>query len=128
MMETCMDLGSFSRCIFNAHAFFSLMKHMCTLLSSSATMVSFFKGCTFQIRVMGISISFTPCTLSYEALPLYFSCSFKVSVCAVGTFPLVQRQACSLQAHFLVHKRHGGLVIYVHNRQHDIFLLEEMGT
>src|SRR5437660_10384460 len=81
MNGICMDLGSSSRCIFNAHAFFSLMKHMCALLSSRATMVSFFRGCTFQIRVTGISISLIPHALSYEALAFFLSHLIRVSIC-----------------------------------------------
>ena len=71
MMGTCMDLGSFSRCIFNAHVFFSLMKHMWAPLSKSTIMVSFFSSYTFQIRVTGILISFIPHGHSCGALAFY---------------------------------------------------------
>src|SRR5947209_4537920 len=73
MTGTYMALGSFSRYTFNDCAFLLLMKHMWALLSNSATIVSFFKGCTFQMSVMGILISFTPCALNCGALTFCFS-------------------------------------------------------
>src|SRR5438445_746214 len=109
MTGTCIDLGSSSRCIRKDLAFFSLMKHMWAPLFNRATMVSFCNGCTFQMRVTGISISFTPRALNCGTVCFFFS-RFS-GICFVVLVAPVQGQACSLQAHLAVHDSQGTTVL-----------------